>query len=88
MMFIRFKSIVTKFLIPKPKMACIQEFCDEMATTQFAYFFNITNEVAYKWPIAPILPLRHVELQVSTKKHMIWLSNNVNFCVPILVQMW
>jgi hypothetical protein len=48
MMFTRFKSMVTKFFIPKTKMACIQEFCDEMATTQFAYFSNTTNEVAYK----------------------------------------
>jgi hypothetical protein len=69
-------------------MAYIQEFCDEMATTQFAYFSNTTNEVAYKWPIAQILPLRHVELQLSTKKHMTWLSNNINVCAPILVQMW
>jgi hypothetical protein len=59
-----------------------------MATTQFAYFSNTTNEVAYKQPIAPILPLRHVELQVFTKKHMIWVLNNINFCAPILVQMW
>jgi hypothetical protein len=47
-MFIRFKSIVTKSFIPKTQMACTQEFCDEMATTQFASFFNTTNEVAYK----------------------------------------
>lgn len=46
MMFTKFKSIVTKFFIPKSQMACTQEFCDEMATTQFAYF--TTTEVAYK----------------------------------------
>ncbi len=36
-------------------------------------------------PVAPVLPPRHVELQVSAKKHKMWLLNNINLCVPISV---